>query len=103
MSNEDAKGNEEAESGEERKDEDVTDDTAALNNEEFAEPAQQDQQAYLEPILVAMELGQEILQGNAAGDEEQVSDEHMKLLIIIFTFCTRGDQCHYLSVLILLT
>ncbi len=38
----------------------------------FTEHVQQDQQGYLEPILVAMELGQEILQGNT-GDEEQTT------------------------------
>ena len=38
----------------------------------FPEHAQQHQQAYLEPILVAMELGQEILQGSA-GDDEQAT------------------------------
>jgi hypothetical protein len=65
------------ESSEERKDEEKTDDTATTtpSDEAFSEHVQQesqDQQAYLEPILVAMELGQEILQGNT-GDEGQTT------------------------------
>ena len=59
------------ESSEDSKDDDNTEDTVATNDVAFSEH-EQEQQAYLEPILVAMELGQEILQGNT-GDEEQTT------------------------------
>ena len=63
----------EAESNEEKKDENKTDDTTTTTNDDvFPEHTQQHQQAYLEPILVAMELGQEILQGST-GDDEQAT------------------------------
>lgn len=68
----DANNEREAEAVEERNDEEKSDDATTSTDAAFPEPAQQDQQAYLEPILVAMELGQEILQGNT-GDDEQTT------------------------------
>ncbi|XP_028401522.1 zinc finger and BTB domain-containing protein 24-like isoform X2 [Dendronephthya gigantea] len=78
-SNLDANNDEhEAEAGEERNEEEKSDDATTSTDAAFPEPVQQDQQqAYLEPILVAMELGQEILQGNT-GDDEQTTVEECK-------------------------
>lgn len=61
--------------------------TASTSDIQTAEHMQGQQEAYLEPILVAMELGQEILESNDNNDGDMVSNR-----LILFVLCVLKNR-----------